>query len=335
METNNTQAVPKTLVEAVKVFSDPTVALTFMVALRWPDGVRCPHCQSTRVRFIATRSVWECREDHPCKRFSIKTGTIMEESPLSLDKWLIGMWLEANAKNSISSYEIARDLGITQKSAWFMQQRIRLAMQKGDFFKLSGEVEVDETFIGGRARNMHAGRRKAKGRGTVGKAVVMGLLERHGEVRTRVVDNTRRRSLQPLIREHVEPGAAVYTDALRSYAGLSPEYVHGVVDHAERYVDGNIHTNGLENFWALFKRCVKGTHVSVEPFHLFRYLDAECFRFNNRKLKDGARFAGVLQSVGGKRLTYKSLIGEGDTEDRAASDNGEASVVAHEHGPCN
>src|SRR5688572_9900884 len=182
---------PATLVEAVRMFADQDTALRFMVALRWPDGVCCPRCGSVRVRFISTRRVWECREDHDAKRFSIKTGTIMEESPLSLDKWLIGIWMEANAKNSISSYEVHRALGITQKSAWFMQQRIRLAMQNGDFFrKLTGEVEVDETFIGGKARNMHAGKRKAKGRGAVGKAVVMGLLERHGEVRT----HRRRRS---------------------------------------------------------------------------------------------------------------------------------------------
>lgn len=302
---------PKTLMEAVKVFADPDTALTFMVALRWPNGVCCPRCGSARVRFISTRRVWECREGHPQKRFSIKTGTIMEESPLPLDKWLIGIWMEANAKNSISSYEVHRSLGITQKTAWFMQQRIRLAMQQGDFFrKLTGEVEVDETFIGGKARNMHPGKRKAKGRGAVGKAVVMGLLERHGEVRTLVVDNTKRGTLQPVVRQHVEKGASVFTDALASYTGLAPEYVHSVIDHAECYVKGNVHTNGMENFWSLFKRCVKGTHVSIEPFHLFRYLDAETYRFNNRKTNDLARFLGVVQSAEGKRLTYKALIGE-------------------------
>ena len=171
---------PETLVEAVRVFGDEGTALGFMVGLRWGgfDKVCCPTCGSPRVRFISTRRVWECREDHPCKRFSIKTHTIMEDSPLPLGTWLIGIWLEANAKNSVSSYEVHRALGITQKTAWFMQHRIRLAMQNGDFFqKLTGEVEVDETFIGGKARNMHAGKRKAKGRGAAGKAVVMGLLQ--------------------------------------------------------------------------------------------------------------------------------------------------------------
>lgn len=303
---------PKTLVQAVRAFADEDTALRFMVSLRWGNfaNVCCPRCGSVRVRFISTRRVWECREDHASKRFSIKTNTVMEESPLSLGTWLVGMWLEANAKNSISSYEVHRSLGITQKSAWFMQQRIRLAMQQGDFFKqLTGDVEVDETFIGGKGRNMHAGK-KMKGRGHVGKAVVMGLLERHGEVRTVVVDNTKGKTLRPIVSKHVAKGANVFTDALQSYNGLSAEYVHSVIDHAECYVKGNIHTNGLENYWSLFKRCIKGTHISVEPFHLFRYLDAENYRFNNRETDDSARFIGVLQSVRDKRLTYKSLIGE-------------------------
>lgn len=308
MNTNEPIAAPQTLLEAAKLFSDPAIALAFMVQLRWPDGVGCPRCGCAKVRFIKTRSVWECSENHPQKRFSIKTNTIMEDSPLSLDKWLVAIWLEANAKNSISSYEVHRSLGITQKSAWFMQQRIRLAMQSGGFFqKLSGEVEVDETLIGGRARNMHKGKRKALGRGYAGKVAVMGLLQRHGEVRTLVIDNTRRGTLQPKVREHVEKGTEVFTDALASYTGLDNEYIHQVIDHAECYAKGKVHTNGLENYWSLFKRCIKGTHISIEPFHLFRYLDAEAFRFNNRKVKDGDRFTKALGQVEGKRLTYKNL----------------------------
>ena len=322
----NEMAHPETLVEAVKMFADEDAALRFMVSLRWPEKVCCPRCGSERVRFIGTRRVWECRETHPCKRFSIKTGTVMEDSPLPLSVWLIGIWLEANAKNSISSYEVMRSLGVTQKTGWFMQQRIRLTMQNGDFFhKLTGEIEVDETFIGGKARNMHKGRRKAKGTGAAGKAVVMGLLQRHGEVRTLVVDNTKRGTLHPVVKKHVEKGAQVFTDALASYAGLDAEYVHQVIDHAECYAKGNIHTNGLENFWSLFKRCIKGTHISVEPFHLFRYLDAECFRFNNRKTDDGDRFLKALGQVEGKRLTYKSMIGENDSEGALESDKNAAS----------
>ena len=312
---------PETLVEAIRVFGDENVALKFMVNLRWGgmENVCCPRCGSVRVRFISTRRVWECRETHLAKRFSLKTNTVMEDSPLPLGTWLIGIWLEANAKNSISSYEVMRSLGVTQKTGWFMQQRIRLAMQEGTFFEKMGGgssvVEADETFIGGKARNMHKGRRKVKGTGIVGKAAVMGLLERHTDkskpsrVRTQVVPNTKRSTLKPIIQEHVAAGTEMHTDALKSYAGLDPEYVHKVVDHAECYVKNNVHTNGLENFWSLFKRCIKGTHVSVEPFHLFRYLDAECFRFNNRKVDDGGRFLKVLGQTEGKRLTYKGLTG--------------------------
>jgi transposase-like protein len=302
---------PKTLTEAVRYFADPDAALAFFIRHRWPDGVvRCPHCGGADVSYQAKYRRWQCKGKHERKQFTIKTGTVMEDSPMGLDKWAVAFWLEVNAKNSISSYEVHRALGITQKSAWFMQQRIRLALQQPADGKLGGEVEVDETFIGGKARNMHAGKRKAKGRGAIGKAVVMGLLERHGEVRTLVVDNTKRRTLQPHVRAHVETGTQVFTDALASYAGLSPEYVHSVIDHAECYVKGNVHTNGLENYWSLFKRCIKGTHVSVEPFHLFRYLDAEAFRFNNRKGTDGERFKLAMKGIAGERLTYKALIGE-------------------------
>ncbi len=321
---SNKQSDPTTLIEAVRYFSDPDVCLGFMSNLRWPGGAECPTCGSKDVRYIKTRRLWECKCKHAKRQFSVKVGTVFEDSALSLDKILIAIWLEANSKNSISSYELAKHLGVTQKTGWFLQNRIRLAMQTGTFRKLSGTVEVDETFIGGKARNMHKGARKAKGTGIAGKAVVMGLLERHGEVRTVVVENTKRRSLQPHVREHVEPKSELMTDALASYAGLDPDYVHQVVDHAECYVRGNVHTNGLENFWALFKRCIKGTHVSIEPFHLFRYLDAETFRFNNRKTTDAARFSRVVKSIAGKRLTYKRLIGEVELDAASDSDAGSA-----------
>lgn len=310
MKTKNT--LPQTLVEAVRYFADQDVALEFMVGLRWPEGVVCPHCGSKSVRFIRTRRVWECSQEHKQRRFSIKTGTVMEESPLSLDKWLIAIWLEANTKNSTSSYEVARALGITQKSAWFLQQRIRLAMQSGNFFrKLSGEVEVDETFALRLPRCIFRALPPMKGRGAIGKAVVMGLLERHGEVRTKVVCNTKRLAPFSTCSSMTGLSVRVFTDALPSYVGLT-DYAHKVIDHAECYAKGNIHTNGLENFWALFKRCIKGTHVSIEPFHLFRYLDAECFRFNTRKQDDGQRFVRVVSQMSGKRLKYKDLIGEGE-----------------------
>lgn len=231
---------------------------------------------------------------------------------MGLDKWIAAIWMIANCKNGVSSYEIHRSIGVTQKTAWFMMHRIRLAMQSGTFEKLSGEVEADETFIGGKARNMHKSKREEKiaGRGYSGKVAVMGLLERHGEVRTRVVPDTRARTLQVEVRENVEPGSEVHTDALRSYRGLDSEYIHNVVDHAERYVDGHVHTNGLENFWSLLKRGIKGTYVSVEPYHLFRYLDEQAFRFNNREGNDAGRFVRAANSVSGKRLTYAKLTGK-------------------------
>ena len=304
---NTENHLPATLVEAIRHFSDLQVCHDFMVALRWSDGkVTCPRCGCDKVGFIKTRRTWQCKGCQ--KQFSTKLGTIFEDSPLGLDKWLPAVWLIANCKNGISSYELARALGVTQKSAWFMLHRIRLAMQTGSFDKfLKGEVEADETFIGGKARNMHKGKRKAKGTGTVGKAVVMGLLERKGEVRVKVVPNTKRSSVQMAVRENVYRGSDVFTDALPSYTGLDDEYFHQVVDHAECYVNGRIHTNGLENFWSLLKRSIKGTYVALAPFHLFRYLDEQSFRFNKRKGNDATRFLEAMLNAIGKRLTFKEL----------------------------
>ena len=314
---------PKTLVEAIRLYSDPDVCLATVVAMRWPNGVTCPECGSTEVTFLANQRRWKCRTNHPKRQFSVKVGTIFEDSPIGLDKWLAAIWMVANCKNGISSYEMARDLGVTQKTAWFMNHRIRLAMQSGGMGPMGGEVEVDETFIGGRARNMHAAKRRERIKGTGsmsgGKAAVMGLLERHGpdghsRVRTKLVPSTKRKVLDPVVREHVTKGAAVYTDAHASYDALGDEYTHKVVDHAECYVKGRVHTNGMENFWSLLKRSIKGTYVSVEPFHLFRYLDEQSFRFNTRKGKDGARFLMVAGSIAEKRLTYKQLTGKTQVE---------------------
>jgi len=225
---------------------------------------------------------------------------------------MTAVWLITNCKNGISSYEIARDLGVTQKTAWFMLQRIRLAMQDMPAHKLGGAVEVDETFIGGKARNMHISERRRRITGTGGndKVAVMGILKRGGNVRAIVVDSRRKQALQAEVRKHVEAGSALYSDALLSYDGLASDYAHQVIDHAVAYVDGQVHTNGLENFWSLFKRGVKGTYVSIEPFPLFRYLDEQTLRFNNRKTKDADRFADVMGQVNGRRVTYKQLTGK-------------------------
>ncbi len=313
---NKTPQLPKTLQEAVSFFSDPQKTFDYAVSLRWPTGkVTCPRCGSTEHSFISTRRLWFCKG---CKKqFTVKVGTIFEDSALGMDKWMIAVWLIVNAKNGISSYEIARALGITQKSAWFMMHRVRLAMHSKEFVRLGGggkEVEVDETFIGGAARFMHADKRKVKitERGVKDKAAVIGILERGGQIRASVVPSRRKNELQARIRAHVKAESAIYTDALMSYQGLNQDFIHKTIDHAESYVDGQVHTNGLENFWSLLKRGLKGTYINVEPFHLFRYLDEQVFRYNNRAtLNDGERFHRVMGLIAGKRLTYEQLTGKG------------------------
>lgn len=300
---------PKTLQQAIIYFAKPENCNEFMIAARWADGkVRCPQCDSDTVKYLESTKLWKCYAKHPRQKFSLKVGTIFEDSPLSLSVWLSAMWLIANAKNGISSCEISRALGITQKSAWFVLHRIRLAMQNGSLDKLSGTVEADETFVGGKAVNMHKRRRKVGGTGMVGKVPVLGMMERGGEVRATVVNNTRVGALQPHVRRHVEAGSKLYTDFHNSYLGM-PEYTHSRINHAHTYVDGDVHTNNMENFWSLLKRSIKGTYVSVEPFHLFRYVDEQSFRFNTRKGNDSDRFEQLLQQVTGKRIQYKHLIG--------------------------
>jgi transposase-like protein len=306
---------PKTLQEAIVYFSDPDRAFSFAVKLCWPDGkVKCPRCGSDQHRFVSTREIWFCKGCQ--KQFSVKVGTIFEDSPLGLDKWMTAFWMLVNCKNGISSCEVARSLGITQKSAWFMLQRLRLALQD-DFFgsKLGGEVEVDETFIGGKARNMHKSKKRGKGyhhRGIVNKTVVMGMLQRDGRVKTAVIRERDKETLHSHVQACIEEGTNLYTDEWGPYNGLDEQYVHQVINHAERYVDGRVHTNGMENFWSLVKRSIGGTYVSVEPFHLFRYLDEQMFRFNNRKnIGDFGRFALAMSQVVGKRLTYSQLTGKG------------------------
>jgi transposase-like protein len=315
------KTAPRTLLEAIKHFADPEVSHALLVELRWPDGVHCPTCGRTDVRYIATRRVWECKENHPKRQFSARVGTLLEDSPLGLDKWFAAMWMVANCKNGISSYEMARDLGITQKSAWFLDHRIRLAMKAGSIintFSDNGEPwEADETFVGGLAKNMHRySKRRAEstGPGNIGKAVVMGILRRKGKrgaskVKAVHVPDTKRSTLHAEIRYTVPPGSTLYTDAWVSYGGLSHDYQHEVIDHGVSYAQGAVHTNGIENFWSLLKRTIKGTYVSVEPYHLEAYVDEQAFRFNEREDDDAGRFRKVLSSVFGKRLTYSELTG--------------------------
>lgn len=334
---------PKTLVSAIRYFSDIEVAHDFFAKMRFPNGAFCPRCGSTAVRYLAKYRRYQCSSNHDARQFTVKTGTVMEDSPLGLDKWATAFWLEVNSKNSISSYELHRAIGITQKSAWFMLHRVRFALRAGSI-NMGGEgsagVEVDETFVGGLAKFMHRSKRaKLTGSGPMDKTAVVGILDRnvvehvdgkkkvkrHSKVLASVIANTQKQTLHAIIHKHVEKGSNVYTDAWKSYDGLSPEYIHAFIDHAQKYVDGKIHTNGLENFWSLFKRCIKGTHVSVEPFHLQAYVDSEIFRFNKREFNDGERFAMALPGMIGKRLTYKKLIASDTTEFLPTSeDNGAA-----------
>jgi transposase-like protein len=310
------QHLPTNLLEAIRHFSDLDVANDFVAKLRWPDGPTCPACGSTEYSYLSTRRVWKCKQKDCRKQYSVKLGTIFGDSPLGLDKWLPAVWLVANSKNGISSHELGRALGITQKSSWFMVHRIRLAMQTGTFDKLDGEIEVDETYVGGLAKHMHphvrARRITGRGAGAAGtdKSIVVGVRQREGEIRTTIVTNIKRETLQGHVRENVESGATVYTDKHPAYVGLSDHFDHGVIDHAEKYVDGRIHTNGLENFWSLLKRGLHGTYVSVDPKHLHRYLDERVYTYNMRELDDYGRFAKVVGAVTGRRMTFAQLTGK-------------------------
>jgi hypothetical protein len=311
---------PKTLQQAILYFADMDRCIAYLASSRWPDGVAvCPTCGRKDAAYIAKRRVWQCKSRHPKAQFSIKVGTIFADSPISLDKWLMAMWMVANCKNGVSSYEIHRALKVTQKTAWFLLHRIRLAMKDESTEKIgtNGPVEIDETFVGGRVKNMHKSKRpKNVGlQGGKGKAIVLGMLERGGPVRTRVIGDRLKQSIDPVITATVAAGAEIYTDEFALYPHLSTDYIHEVVNHTEEYVRGHIHTNGLENFWSLLKRGLNGTYVSVEPFHLFRYVEEQVFRYNNRAttdnpLNDADRFALLVFQIVGRRITYAELTGK-------------------------
>jgi len=314
-----TETAPKTLREAIIFFADYANCRKAVEAIRWPSGVvSCPICGEATVTYLEKQRRYKCYGKHPRAQFSLKVGTIFEDSAIGLEKWLPALWLLTNCKNGISSYELAKALGVTQKTAWFMLSRLRLALQSEHGGKMDGTVEADETYIGGKARNMHAAKKRRvmvkRGRSIAGKVAVMALLERHGkeatsQVRLHVLHSLHKTEVQGRVRENVATGATVNTDAFHSYTGLIADYTHNVIDHAEAYVDGEVHTNNCENFWSLLKRTVKGTYVSIEPFHLFRYLDEQAYRFNHRKLNDAERFIHALKGIIGKRLTYTALTG--------------------------
>jgi transposase-like protein len=333
-----TLKTPKTLQEAIAYFSDPARTFEYAKKYRWPDGtVKCPRCGGVKHSFIKTRRIWFC---YDCKKqFTVKVKTIMEDSPISLDKWMVAFWMLSNCKNGISSYELAKAIGIHQESTWFMLQRIREVMKgrkgKGNS-KIGGgpgsELEADETFVGGLSKNMHKDRRiryQQLGGQHGGKTIVQGILDRDlRQVRAKVVPNVKRETLQNEVLNNVKFGSTVYTDDAVGYDKLRYRFVHDVVNHAETYVKGRVHTNGLENFWSLLKRTLRGTYVAVEPFHLDRYVDEQVFRFNNRKVKDTDRFALAMSQVAGKRLTYAELTGKDtDSLHTSTTGTGEASEV--------
>jgi transposase-like protein len=310
---------PETLQKAIALFSDPQKAFETAVEFRWPGGnVTCPRCGKTKHSFIKSRRLWFC---YVCKKqFTVKVGTVMEDSPISLDKWMCAIWMLANCKNGISSYELAKNIGVRQNTGWFMLQRIRLAMKNNSILRMGqsgGPVEADEAFIGGKPKNMHARKRSKIRSQHIPKPAVFGMLDRETrKVRAKVFSDVKRDTLMREILDQVTPGSRIYTDAYKAYETLPQhEYIHEAVNHLDEYVRGEVHTNGLENFWSLLKRSLGGTYVSVEPFHLERYVDEQAFRYNNRatkdnKLTDADRFALVMSQVAGKRLTYAELTGK-------------------------
>jgi transposase-like protein len=309
---------PKTLLEAARYFADLDVCEAYMRKIRWPDGkIVCPNCGGMKIGEVATRRLLRCKECR--KQIRSKVGTIFEDSPLGLDKWFVAVWAIANCKNGISSHELASAIGVTQKSAWFMLHRIRKAMEVGGLDKFDGPAEADTSYVGGRAANMHAKRRAkvVQGRGASGKTAIHGVLQRAtgeaiSQVRAEIVPSDDADRLVPAVRRNVRFGATVFTDAARAYADLADTQIHRHIDHSIAYAVGEVHTNGLENFWSLLKRSLGGTYVAVAPFHLCRYVAEQVMRFNERAKDDAGRFLHVLAGVLGKRLTYRVLTAQDD-----------------------
>jgi transposase-like protein len=295
---------PETLVEAVRYFSNPDVCIAHVANLRWPNGVICPTCGRVDVSYLESQKRWQCKSRHAKRQFSVKIGTIFEDSPLGLDKWLSAVWMIINAKNGVSSYEIARALGVTQKTAWFMDHRIRAAMEYGTFDKkLDSPVEADETYIGGKTR-------EEKGRFT-NKTAIVGVVEKKkhvGQIRAFATKQADATNTLSFLKQNLEEGATVHTDESKIYSRAKRTFIHESVNHSEKeYARGAISTTTIDGFWNLFKRSYKGTYTHLSPAHLDRYVKEHTYRYNTRMLTDGQRFTEWFANCH-RRLMYKTLI---------------------------
>ena len=298
--------------ELVNYFDTEEKCIQYLAQMRWNGQAQCPYCEHNVTYELKGKTRrWKCAS---CRQqFSVRVGTIFEDSKIALRKWFFAIYLVTAHKKGISSHQLGRDLKLTQKTAWFMLQRIRLAFAPEEDIKLGNTVEIDETYVGGKESNKHKSKRtpNTQGRSTKTKTPVLGIIERDGKVFAVPVENTKGKTILPIINAKVEPGTKVYTDEWTPYRALNKNFEHSFVQHsADQYVDGIVHTNSMESFWALFKRGIIGIYHQTSDKHLHHYVNEFTFRFNNRKLSEGSRFDVLIANTNNKGITYKELISE-------------------------